>query len=153
MKFLNNIKTKLQQVKDNRKVPVVSDIPQEDIYILSSMCMRCIPAVEVLKFKLFPMRYSYYVPTTETEADIAKSIFEKHGIQMEVHYSRILSYEGQNVLRTNLAKYERTNQSKQVRNIMKAIEDGNLFLYSPQGQQKRQDLSLKISELQQQNQK
>lgn len=150
MRFLQNIKTKLRKTVKYTENRSVSWMPQEDIDMLASMCMMCVPVVKQRKF-IFSKYYSYFVTSPETEINIAKSIFEKSGIHMHVHYSGIVSGEEREVLRTDFEKYE-SRDAKRIMMIMEKIENNYIYLYSPQGKQKRQELSRKLNELHQ-NQK
>lgn len=151
MNFLQKVKTDLQKIVKHEKSESVFCMSQEDVEMLALMCIRCIPILKQRKF-IFSKYYSYYVPASEKGLSVVKSMFEKNGIQMQVHYSRILSDAGQNVLRTNLAQYKNSKDVMQVIKTMQIIKNNYIYLYSPQGKQKRQELYCKLSELRQ-NQK
>ena len=89
-KFLKNIK----KTKDQELV-----INAEDVAVLAYMCRVCAPCV--VKRGLIPRRFAYYIPTEESDLQLAKDLFKKNGINMRVHFSHMASSKGQNALRMN----------------------------------------------------
>lgn len=71
---------------------------QEDIALLAFMAVMCAPDIVVGFFK---RHYAYYVPRYNCDLEIAKSIFEKNGVKVRVHFSHIYTSKGQDVLRLN----------------------------------------------------
>ncbi len=128
------------------KKTILSDIqliPDEDIALLALMCNKC----SIITFrKIFlQTKYFYYVPQSESYLDIAKDIFNKNGINMEVHFSHIIDYEGRNVLRIN---YENCINNHNLYTNMSRIHNQSIALFEKKTHSKRQLLLNKIKTIQ-----
>ena len=78
-------------------LPKQTMLSDEDITLLAFMCSFCAP--DVTKHGICSKHYAYYATTSIYDLDIAKYLFERNGIKMQVHHSHIRSSKGQDVLR------------------------------------------------------
>ena len=82
---------------NKKEVHEQTTLNDEDITLLAFMCSFCAP--DVTKKGVWSKHYAYYIPTKAEYLDIAKDLFEKNGIDVQLHYSFIMSKHGQDVLR------------------------------------------------------
>ena len=120
----------------------VRQMSEEDLDILALMCGFCAPYVE--KGLFIKRYYAYYVPIKDSYFDIAKEIFAKSGIEMQTHFSRIINYLGENVLRVN---YASVKEEEKLYDIMRKLDNERLILYTDSFKQKRAELYSKVFEL------
>lgn len=130
MRFLKNLKTK---ITSRLEKPIFSDVktmPDEDVALLASMCKMCSPVVTKRHVFIHVLDlYAYYAPQSESDINIAKDIFARNGIQMDVHNSHIFGDEKQPVLRINYAMC--TNKNKLVQEMTR-IKQKYYSLYIPE---------------------
>ena len=149
MSFLKILKEKMKKRLEEPKVfSYVKRIPADDVALLAAMCRECAPVV-IRRKSLRTFVYAYYIPQDESDIAIAKNLFAKHGITMEIHFSHIIDYEGQNVLRTNYMFC--TDNDLLVKN-MQNIREKYVSLYMPQAKEEKLKIMRKVEELKQ-NQK
>lgn len=112
MKFLNFIEDKIKKYFDNPGIT----ISEQDVDKLASMCEKCRSTVIKRGF-LLNQKYAYYIPDNESNLTVAKEIFERNGIPMDVHFSYITGV-GQNVLRINYRFFpDKENLRKEMKKI------------------------------------
>lgn len=150
MRFFKNLKTK---ITNRLEKPVFSDVktmPDEDVALLAIMCKMCSPVVTKRHIFIHVLDlYAYYAPQSESDINIAKDIFARNGIQMDVHDSRIFGDERQPVLRINYAMC--TNKNKLVQEMTR-IEQKYYSLYTAEARSEKAILWRQLMELRQ-NQK
>ena len=120
---------------------------EEDVALLAHMCSVCYPHVRKKGLFLFSPDYAYYVPNDKSDLDLAKEIFSKNGINMELHWSRLRSDFGENVLRI---EYGLRVNNDYVENTMVKIahKHRDLYnMYSKRENQERIALKQKIAEM------
>lgn len=149
MSFLKNLKEKVKTRLEKPKLySYVKRIPANDVALLAVMCRECMPVI-VKRRILITSVYAYYIPQIESDIDIAKDLFAKHGITMEKHFSHIIDHDGQEVLRANYMFC--TDNDLMVKN-MQNIHDKYISLYTPGKKEEKAKLLQQVMELRQ-NQK
>ena len=147
MQFLKNLKEKIVARFEKTIFSDVKTMPAEDVALLGVMCRMCVPVVNKRHILVHPLDlYAYYVPQLASDIDIAKEIFERNGIQMQIHYSHIVGREGQEVLRVNYAFA--TDKNKLVTEMNK-IEQKYISLYTPGAKEEKAKLWQQVIELRQ----
>ena len=122
----------------------MSAFPDKYVALLASMCMVCEPSVFKRGFLGIRRVYGYYIPSSETDLNIAKALFANNGIKMQVHNSKIINYMGQDVLRVS---YNRCVDSQYAYNFMRRVEQKHIFLYTKSGLEEKRLLNQKVAEL------
>lgn len=149
MSFLKSLKEKIEKRLEKPKYfSYVERIPADDVALLAAMCRECAPVV-IRRKALHTFVYAYYIPQDESYIEIAQDLFAKHGVTMEKHFSHIIDYEGQNVLRTNYMFC--TDNNLLVKN-MQNIREKYVSLYMPWSKEEKLKIMRKVEELKQ-NQK
>ena len=95
----------------------------EDIVLLAAMCKLCRP--KIVKGRFITREYAYFVPEDKC-IDIAKDLFAKNGIDMQIYFSYILGGAGRNVLRMN---YKDSKNYNRDRDIFEKIRDKRIELF------------------------
>ncbi len=151
MQFLKNLKERISKKLEKPVFSNVQTIPDADVALLGIMCRMCAPVVTKrhIFFHIFDF-YAYYAPQMESDINIAKDIFAKNGIDMNVHYSHILGGEGQEVLRIN---YALCNNKNKLVHEMSKIEKKYTYLYTSEAKEEKAKLYEQLIELRQQRQK
>lgn len=119
---------------------------KEDIGLLAQMCSGCYMFVSK---GIFSGKYAYYIPNNESDLTLAKEIFNRNNIDMQVHKSRIRNDLGEYVLRV---KYNNGLNDVFIKDTMSSIYQKHIDLYSicnTKMKEERQMLRQKILELKQ----
>ena len=147
MQFLKNLKDKIAAKMEKPVFSDVQTIPEQDVALLGVMCRMCSPVTTRphIFFHLFDL-YAYYVPQFEGDINIAKEIFARNGIQMNIHSSHIFGQEKQNVLRIN---YALCNDKNKLVHEMSKIEKKYIALYKPELKEEKAKLWNRVIELRQ----
>lgn len=119
----------------------VKPMSDSDICLLATMCRLSKARVQKTAS---PFVYAYYVPNDEKYMGLAKSIFAKSNITMRTHFSRIVSMEGMDVLRTNYLRY---NNPTVLEDNMLKIRQKHLGLFQTGSSQERREYSKQIEQL------
>ena len=135
MKFLNLFKSK---PKSEEKV----DFSKEDVALLASMCSFCSPYV--IKRTICVTHYAYYIPHRDNDLDLAKDLFERNGIRMQVHYSFIKSRQGQYVLRM---KYKNKQDSKLYKRVFTEIVRESDYLLTEEGRVAEAQIAQRLAQV------
>ena len=141
MKFLKVIKEKLD-IGFSKSVVSMSE---HDVNMLAIMCKYC--RCNVVKHgHLTRSFYAYYISQDEADMEIAKKIFAKYGIHMEIHETRMLGSDKQKALRIN---YLFTLDPVAVKNEIKKVERKHSALYKVENQQEKMNLQKQLMEFKQ----
>ena len=73
---------------NEKNVSVFPDFADADIKALASMCTKC-RKVTKRNFLKIKTHYYYFVPQDKQQLPVANNIFQRYGINMEIHKSEI----------------------------------------------------------------
>ena len=147
MQFFKNLKKRMSIRLEEPVFSNVQTIPAEDVALLGVMCRMCSPVIRKkhIFFHIFDW-YAYYVPQLESDIDIARDIFARNGINMDIHFSHITGSEGQEVLCIN---YAWCNDKNKLVHEMAKIEKKYISLYTPEAKEEKAKLWKQVIELRQ----
>ena len=134
---------------DDVKIIEKKVFPKEDVDLLAAMCSCCTVITKPRRF-FRKQEYLYYVPSAESYVDIAKDLFAKHGLEMQIHKSRILGIPGQKVLRT---EYDNISEESGSVYLISQIQERRKTIFNSKYAEERKMVLQKAQALMMQKQK